>query len=63
MLSSAQNVVTHCPGDSTIDIEEGKNTGCGITVGVTTGAQTREQLATASPTLIVDNLAEILEHI
>eukprot|EP00041_Stephanoeca_diplocostata_P009189 m.139771 g.139771 ORF g.139771 m.139771 type:complete len:258 (-) comp17639_c0_seq6:2596-3369(-) len=50
-------------GDSTIDIEEGKNTGCGITVGVTTGAQTREQLATASPTLIVDNLAEILEHI
>jgi len=50
-------------GDSTIDIEEGTNTGCGITVGVTTGAQTREQLATAEPTLILDRLADILAHI
>jgi phosphonatase-like hydrolase len=50
-------------GDSIIDIEEGKNAGCGITVGVTTGAQTREQLATANPTLILDKLADILLHI
>ena len=50
-------------GDSTIDIEEGTNTGCGITVGVTTGAQTREQLATANPTLILDNLADILPYL
>lgn len=48
-------------GDSIIDIEEGRNAGCGITVGVTTGAQTREQLATARPTYIFDSLVEILD--
>ncbi|MDF0707886.1 phosphonatase-like hydrolase [Flagellimonas okinawensis] len=46
-------------GDSIIDIEEGKNANCGITVGVLTGAQTREQLATAEPTLILDSLADL----
>lgn len=48
-------------GDSAIDIEEGKNAGCGITVGVTTGAQTREQLAVAQPTYVFDALVEILD--
>jgi phosphonatase-like hydrolase len=47
-------------GDSTIDIEEGKNAGCGITVGITTGAHTREQLATASPDHIINDLMELL---
>jgi phosphonatase-like hydrolase len=47
-------------GDSIIDIEEGRNAGCGITVGVTTGAQTRQQLATARPTHIFDSLVDIL---
>ena len=31
-------------GDTTIDIQEGQNGKCGLSVGVTTGAQTREQL-------------------
>ncbi|GLU42997.1 phosphonatase-like hydrolase [Allomuricauda sp. NBRC 101325] len=48
-------------GDSVIDIEEGKNANCGITVGVLTGAQTREQLATAEPTIILDSLADLAE--
>jgi len=43
-------------GDSVIDIEEGKNANCGMTVGVLTGAQTREQLETADPTLILNSL-------
>ncbi|MFD2100479.1 phosphonatase-like hydrolase [Flagellimonas iocasae] len=43
-------------GDSMIDIEEGKNANCGITVGVLTGAQTREQLEKANPTLILNTL-------
>ncbi|WP_036381671.1 phosphonatase-like hydrolase [Muricauda sp. MAR_2010_75] len=43
-------------GDSQIDIEEGKNANCGITVGVLTGAQTREQLEKANPTLILNTL-------
>lgn len=50
-------------GDSAIDIEEGKNAGCGITVGVTTGAQTREQIAEAEPTIILDSLVDILNYI
>lgn len=47
-------------GDSAIDIEEGKNANCGVTVGVLTGAQTREQIAQAEPDIIVDNLSDIL---
>lgn len=46
-------------GDSAIDIEEGKNAGCGITVGVLSGAQTREQLETAQPTYILDSLGSL----
>jgi phosphonatase-like hydrolase len=47
-------------GDSIVDIEEGLNAGCGISAGITTGAQTRTQLATARPTHIFDGLTEIL---
>ena len=46
-------------GDSIIDIEEGKNANCGITVGVTTGAHTRQQLESAHPTYVVDQLIEL----
>ncbi|HVZ97786.1 MAG TPA: phosphonatase-like hydrolase [Chitinophagaceae bacterium] len=46
-------------GDSVVDIEEGKNAGCGITVGITTGAQTREQLTAANPDYIIDGLLEL----
>ena len=47
-------------GDSVIDIEEGKNSSCGFTFGITTGAQTRAQLLAAEPSSIVDSLAEML---
>lgn len=43
-------------GDSAIDILEGKNAGCGFTAGVTTGAQTAEQLWVAEPDGVVDSL-------
>lgn len=46
-------------GDSIIDIEEGKNAHCGLTVGVTTGAHTKSQLISALPTLVVRSLAEL----
>lgn len=48
-------------GDSGIDIEEGKNAECGMTFGITTGAQTEAQLSTASPTHIVSSLAGMCE--
>lgn len=49
-------------GDTAIDIEEGKNAGCGLTVGITTGAQTAAQIRTADPDLIIDSLLEIKER-
>ncbi|MEL7160930.1 MAG: phosphonatase-like hydrolase, partial [Bacteroidota bacterium] len=42
-------------GDSVIDVEEGKNAGCGATVGVTTGAHSRAQLAAAAPDWILNS--------
>ena len=47
-------------GDSTIDIEEGKNAGCGFTVGITTGAHSYAQLLSANPDFIINNLMELL---
>ena len=47
-------------GDSAIDIEEGKNAGCSITIGITTGAHTKAQLGAANPSFIVNSLEEIL---
>lgn len=46
-------------GDSAIDIEEGKSANCGMTAGVLTGAQTREQIQTANPTYILNSLTEL----
>lgn len=46
-------------GDSIIDIEEGKNANCGITIGVLSGAQNREQLETVKPDYILNSVAEI----
>ena len=47
-------------GDSVIDIEEGVNAGASLNIGITTGAHTRQQLGSANPSYIVDNLIEIL---
>jgi phosphonatase-like hydrolase len=47
-------------GDSAIDVEEGKNAACGLTVGITTGAHTHEQLAVAHPDYIIDRLTDLL---
>lgn len=47
-------------GDSAIDIEEGQNAGCAINIGITTGAHTTEQLWTAKPDYVIDNLIELL---
>jgi len=46
-------------GDSEIDILEGKNAGCGITIGVLSGAQTREQLQAAAPDFILNDVTEL----
>ncbi|MBI1226046.1 MAG: phosphonatase-like hydrolase [Bacteroidetes bacterium] len=48
-------------GDSVVDIEEGLNAGCGMAAGITTGAQTAEQLQAANPTHVFNSLAELFE--
>lgn len=45
-------------GDSVIDIEEGKNAGCGITIAVLSGAQNRAELETAHPDYIFNTISE-----
>lgn len=50
-------------GDSIIDIEEGKNANCGVTVGVTTGAHTKAQLQSADPTYVLNSLLELTDYI
>ncbi|KXH83422.1 HAD-IA family hydrolase [Chryseobacterium kwangjuense] len=45
-------------GDSVIDIEEGKNAGCGLTVAVLSGAQNRSELETAHPDYIFNTISE-----
>lgn len=47
-------------GDSAIDIEEGQNAGCGLSIGITTGAHTREQLESANPDYIINDLMELI---
>ena len=46
-------------GDSIIDIEEGKNAGCSLSIGITTGAHTQAQLTTADPNYIIYHLMEL----
>ena len=46
-------------GDTEADVNEGRNSNCGLVVAVTTGAFTREQLETYHPDHILDNLSEL----
>lgn len=46
-------------GDTEVDVLEGRNAHCGLVIGVTTGAYTREQLESYKPDHIIDNLSEL----
>jgi phosphonatase-like hydrolase len=58
-ISNSKNVLK--AGDSAIDIEEGKSANCGLTVGVLSGAQSKEELAKASPNYIFQNVTQIIK--
>jgi len=47
-------------GDSAIDILEGKNAKVKYSIGITTGAQTKEQIAQENPDYIIKNLRELI---
>ena len=46
-------------GDTEVDINEGKNAGCGLVVAVTTGASERFELEIHQPDFIIDSLVEL----
>lgn len=48
-------------GDTEVDIHEGKNAGCLFSIGITTGAFTREALQPHHPDFIIDDLYELVE--
>ena len=50
-------------GDTSVDVETGKNMGAGVTVGVLWGFRDREELASAGADVIVSSPKEILEHL
>lgn len=50
-------------GDTEVDVFEGKNAGCLYSIGITTGAFTREELAVYEPSFIIDNLKELVSII
>lgn len=47
-------------GDTEVDINQGHNSGCLWSIGVTTGAFTKEELLKHNPTHIINSLKEIL---
>jgi phosphonatase-like hydrolase len=47
-------------GDSIIDIQEGQNAGCGLSIGITTGAHNVAQLQSAKPDFIINDLMALL---
>ena len=56
-VSDASTVIK--VGDSTIDIEEGRNAGCIYNIGVTTGAHSQAELLTAKPDYIFDDIYDL----
>jgi phosphonatase-like hydrolase len=46
-------------GDTKVDMEEGFNASCGLVVGVTTGACSKEDLLTGHPDYIIDSLKNL----
>lgn len=57
-IANAKEVVK--VGDSIIDIQEGQNAGCGLSIGITTGAHTVAQLQSAKPDFIINDLMALL---
>jgi phosphonatase-like hydrolase len=47
-------------GDTASDLDEGNSAGCGLVIGVTTGAFSREELTTVKHSFLIDNLDEVV---
>lgn len=60
-LSDVRRVVK--AGDTVRDIEEGKNAGCGLVVGVLSGADDERMLSTAGADLVVGFVHELMHKV
>lgn len=47
-------------GDTEVDVNQGHNSGCLMSIGVTTGAFSKEELAKHDPTHIINSLKELI---
>lgn len=47
-------------GDTEVDVQEGKNAGCLYSIGITTGAFTKQQLEPYEPSYIIGDLEELV---
>ena len=47
-------------GDTPVDLQEGNAAGCGLVIGITTGAFSREMLQTEEHTHLIDAIPEVL---
>ncbi len=47
-------------GDTASDLEEGTSAGCGLVIGVTSGAFSREELTTVKHSFLIDNIDEAI---
>lgn len=57
-IHDAQEVVK--VGDTEVDVNEGLNTGCKYSIGITTGAFTKEELLKYQPSHVIDDISEVL---
>jgi len=57
-VSSVLNV-----GDTAVDLEAGHHAGCGLNIGVCSGAHSRERLARAPHTALIDSVADLRERL
>ena len=46
-------------GDTEVDVQEGRNAGCGMVISVTTGSYNRKQLESYDPDFIIDSLEQL----
>ncbi len=46
-------------GDTEVDVQEGRNAECGLVIGITTGAYSKELLEQYQPDEIIDHLSEL----
>lgn len=57
LIISAKNIAKI--GDTKIDMKEGKNAGCGLTIGVLTGYENKENLIDSGADIVVNTITDL----